>query len=531
MEEFNLDKVNKFISTKIEEQMGLLFDRLQQSGLSPVKKTPKKDIERRKSGLFHPGTTYLERAGLGNSDDEALPKGEAKPKVETVNALHPSHMITEAEMIQVLSIYTMMIWKRKVDAINVNSLIQVKIQSYIPPRLMEKIWIAECRRDDTWDHPQEYLYHLPHEKFMKIVARTLRPKTIEEYEDQLLHCLPKMKSIQKNITVTSPDWDTLMYEHVAKHFQVLREFDDFVRQGTTKAEQSNLPDLTLYKSDKTAKGIGVYGIGLSFLGTQLGPDFRRFLDDEKIRECAGDMDAFYDLVMQANQKLYDKAESNRIETQKMQPRRTAEQLAKLAESRTSEYGNGNTKTPVRESAKIAALSDSVEDQQTGDTTVSEGEVEVDHYTVVPDYGDEVEPVNTLHFVKTYNTKQPERVLPCYQYFDGRCTAGANCVYSHDRAVQVAYGKEQLKRLATSEYVAAQDMFQAARDKQNSQSQQNKPVDMPQKPLERSFPVRQPFPTVQDARQLPTGRGPGKLRIYAGEDLSAGDQSVEKSDNN
>ena len=516
MEEFNLDKVNKFISTKIEEQMGLLFDRLQQSGLSPVKKTPKKDIERRKSGLFHPGTTYLERSGVEN-DDEALSKGEAKRQVETVNALHPSHMITEAEMIQVLSIYTMMIWKRKVDAINVNSLIQVKIQSYIPPRLMEKIWIAECRRDDTWDHPQEYLYHLPHEKFMKIVARTLRPKTIEEYEDQLLHCLPKMKSIQKNITVTSPDWDTLMYEHVAKHFQVLREFDDFVRQGTTKAEQSNLPDLTLYKSDKTAKGIGVYGIGLSFLGTQLGPDFRRFLDDEKIRECAGDMDAFYDLVMQANQKLYDKAESNRIEFHKIQPRRSADQLAKLADGLASEDINGSSESQLRESAKLDTPSAFVENESASGIVVSD---------------DETDPVATLQFVKTYNTKQPERVLPCYKYFDGRCTAGASCGYSHDKAVHIAYGKEQLKRLVASQYVTAEDLFQAANDLRNSQPKQHKSTDAPPKPPEKSLHTRplEP-PDAQDAIRLPTGRGNGQIRLYTGEKLTSGPPSAENSVDN
>ena len=86
------------------------------------------------------------------------------------------------------------------------------------------------------------------------------------------------------------------------------------------------------------------------------------------------------------------------------------------------------------------------------------------------------------------------MLPCYQHFEGKCTAGSSCVYSHDPAVLTTYAKEQLQRLLRSKYITADEIVRTAREKS-----QNVVRPVPSQP-------------TQDARRLPAGRGPGNLRV-------------------
>lgn len=129
---------------------------------------------------------------------------------------------------------------------------------------------------------------------------------------------------------------------------------------------------------------------------------------------------------------------------------------------------------------------------------------------------ELEETDEIYAIKTYPVKEKERVLVCYDHFEGKCTLGDACAYSHDTQVQKEYGQQRLKILIRSPYVTMQDLYQAAKEKNST-----------------ADPVRNPIPPVrvlkpnspQDARMLPAGRCPvHHLRVLSDPHTSAaGDQ--------
>ena len=84
-----------------------------------------------------------------------------------------------------------------------------------------------------------------------------------------------------------------------------------------------------------------------------------------------------------------------------------------------------------------------------------------------------------------------KALPCYEYFEGRCTAGSSCVYSHERASLEKYGEDLLKKIANAIKSGNMNLDKVFTTLKNPQT-------IPLRPAYRPGP--------QDIRQTPAGRG-------------------------
>jgi hypothetical protein len=101
-------------------------------------------------------------------------------------------------------------------------------------------------------------------------------------------------------------------------------------------------------------------------------------------------------------------------------------------------------------------------------------------------------------VKTYKDKPKEKELPCYQHFNGRCTAGENCTYSHNAVKLAEYGQSKLKEFALSKYVSLEDLKKILKEKE---AKGNPSFSRP--------PISS---QLQDARRIIPGRHNGQLHL-------------------
>jgi hypothetical protein len=446
----------------------------------------------RKSSLFRRGKDFLEAAN--GSPAEKIP---SKEKIKDVNMVYPEREIKEEDKMHTLSLPSVMYFKKKVDALNATSIVEVKLQKYISNKVMEDIWNFENRKNTefTWTSHFEDLFLLSHEQFMTLLARRLRPKTHDEYCKLMASCVPKFKNIPEKFTLASPDYDKVIFQQIANYFTVVSEVEEFIRHGITEDESEHLPEVELGKED-SRKGLGVFGISIALLGPKFAEDYKRLVGVDTLKACKT-MDEFMEVVTKINHDLANKSERERNERLELQPKFTAKALSQLVDDvKTSAHEYSNRKTDSRPvNKRLFGVQDELEDPPeqilVPDTTPTVFAAEESLEAVYPD-GD----VGDIYFIKTYKDKPQEKVLPCYQHFDGRCTAGPTCAYSHDPTVLAAYAKEQLNRLLRSKYITPDDLLNAAKERA-------------------SQPSRVPAaPKTQDARQLPAGRGPAQLRVLA-----------------
>ena len=210
------------------------------------------------------------------------------------------------------------------------------------------------------------------------------------------------------------------------------------------------------------------------------------------------MEEFLTKATEVNRELANKSENERIQRKELQPKLTFKAITELVNKTTA---SGEDTTPQKSQTRnvqrqLFVVQDELSPVPNGLDDSQASDDDSVCAAVHPDPENTTDETGQLYFVKTYKDKPPERVLPCYQHFDGNCTAGASCVYSHDHDVLTAYGREQLKKLVRTKYVTAEDIAQAAKEKT-----QNNPRHVTMQP-------------TQDARRLPSGRGPGNLRILS-----------------
>jgi hypothetical protein len=446
----------------------------------------------RKSSLFRPGKDFLEAEK--SSSAESAP---TKEKTREVNMVYPEREIKEEEKMQKLSLPSVMYFKKKVDALNATSVVEVRLQKYISNKVMEDIWNFENRKDTefTWTSHFEDLFLLSHEKFMTLLARRLRPKTHEEYCRVMASCVPKFKNIPEKFTLASPDYDKVIFQQIATFFTVVNEVNEFVRRGATKEELEHLPKEELGKED-SKNGLGVFGIALAMLGPRFAEDYKRLVGVDTLKACKT-MDKFLEAVTEINHELANKSERERNERIELQPKLTAKALSKLVDDMAnSAHEFPNHKTDTRAVQKrLFNVQDELEEPPepipVPDSTSTVSVAAESLQAVYPD-----DDPGDIYFIKTYKDKPPEKVLPCYQQFDGRCTAGSACTYSHDPTVLATYAKEQLNRLLRSKYISHDDLVNAAKEKASQSAR------------------TQAAPATQDARRLPAGRGPAQLHLLA-----------------
>lgn len=441
----------------------------------------------RKSSLFRPGRDFL-----GADNDSPAEKIPAKEKMKDVNMVYPEREIKEEDKMQSLSLPAVMYFKKKVDALNATSIVEVKLQKYISNKVMEDIWNFENRKNTefTWTSHFEDLFLLDHEKFMTLLARRLRPKTHEEYCKLMASCVPKFKNIPEKFTLASPNYDKVVFQQMANFFTAVNEVEEFVRHGVTAEELEHLPEVELGKED-SRKGLGVFGIAIALLGPRFAEDYKRLVGVDTLKACKT-MEEFLKAVTKVNHDLANKSEKERNERLELQPKLTSKALSKLVEDMSTSAHKIDSRAVNK---RLFAVQDELEEPPeqilASDATPTVFAQEEALEVVYPDCE-----VGDIYFIKTYKDKPQEKILPCYQHFDGRCTAGSTCAYSHDPTVLAAYAKEQLNRLLRSKYITPDDLLNAAKERA-------------------SQPSRVPAtPRTQDARQLPAGRGPAQLRVLA-----------------
>lgn len=469
---------------------------------------PETPLLRRRSSLLRPGKDHLEEA-------EEIPKGpELISGDKKVNVVYPDKEIKEEDKMQILSLPSVIHFKRKMDARNSESIVKIKLQRFISNKVMEDIWNYENRKQTefVWTGHYEDLFTLEHDKFMRILARRLRPTTHEAYCKVLASCVPRFKKVPTNFTLASSNYDQILFQQVANYFKMVSEVDEFVRFGATPEEKEHLPRLELGKEDSKT-GLGVFGIAIAMLGSRFADDYKRLVGVDALKACKS-MNDFMDLVSQVNIELANKSEKERIERKELQPKLTFKELSQLVNQDASGVGEG---LPQAQQAKdvvqkrLFVVQDELDDIPEKTQPVEEDNHAIDVSMIYDGHSPEPDP-GEFCFIKTHKDKPPERVLPCYQYFDGKCTAGSACTYSHDPVVLAAYAKDQLQRLVRSKYVSADDLVKAAREKSTAVS--------------RPISDRQPT-QPQDARLLPAGRGPGQLRLFTQPRAIAADDDADQ----
>jgi hypothetical protein len=449
---------------------------------------------RRRSSLLRPGKDHLDESEEISKGPEII-SGDKK-----VNVVYPDKEIKEEDKMQILSLPSVIHFKRKMDARNSESIVKIKLQRFISNKVMEDIWNYENRKQTefVWTGHYEDLFTLEHDKFMRILARRLRPTTHEAYCKVLASCVPRFKKVPTNFTLASPNYDQILFQQVANYFKTVSEVDEFVRFGATPEEKEHLPRLELGKEDSKT-GLGVFGIAIAMLGPRFADDYKRLVGVDALKACKS-MNEFIDLVSQVNIELANKSEKERIERKELQPKLTFKELSQLVNQESSSALDGPPHVPYPKDGvqkRLFAVQDELDEIPEESQTVADDDLGLDTATIYENPHSDADP-EQFFFVKTHKDKPPERVLPCYQYFDGKCTAGSACTYSHDPVVLTAYAKDQLQRLVRSKYISADDLVKAAKEKGTA--------------ISKPMPDRPP-PQPQDARLLPTGRGPGQLRLF------------------
>jgi hypothetical protein len=440
---------------------------------------------RRVSSLFEPGTS---RPAASDPVRDTAPG---------VNVVYMDREIKEEDKMQVISLHAVMTFKKKVDSINASSPVPVKLQRYISDKVMQEIWNWECKRgtEFTWTGTYKQLFELDHNQFMTILARRLRPLTHEAYCKVLASCVPKIKA-KPEFTLASPNYDLVLYQQIADYFQVVREVDEFARYGALPSELEVLPRHEYGKED-SKHGLGVFGIAMAMLGSKFADDYKRLIGVDTLKACRT-IDDFLEKATSVNRELAIKSEKERIDRKELQPKLTFKALSDMV-SNYKQAASDTARTKLQQHSNPMPLY-AVHDEPIATHNTPEDDVNSEDddgsSPVFPDPDSMDGASDQLYYVKTYKDKPPERVLPCYQHFNGKCTAGSSCVYSHDHDVLTAYGREQLQKLVRSKYVTAADITQALKEKP-----QNVVRPVPGQP-------------TQDARRLPTGRGPGNLRILS-----------------
>jgi hypothetical protein len=442
-------------------------------------------VPRRTSSLFVPGTS------LPTSSDATRETAPA------VNVVYTDKEIKDEDKMQVVSLHAVMTFKKKVDSINASSPVPIKLQRYISDNAMKEIWNWECKKgtEYTWTGSYELLFKLEHNQFMTILARRLRPLTHEAYCKVLASCVPKIKA-PTEFTLASPNYDLILYQQIADYFQIVREVDEFARYGALPSELEHLPRHEYGKED-SRHGLGVFGIAMAMLGSKFADDYKRLIGVDTLKACRT-LDDFLEKATSVNRELANKSENERINRKGLQPKLSFKALSEMVSNYKQTTNESTRSKPQQRSTPKALYAVQDEPIPTPGTPDAEVDSEDDDVAspVFPDPDTMADMSGHLCYVKTYKDKPAERVLPCYQHFDGKCTAGSSCVYSHDHDVLTAYGRELLQKLVRSKYVTADDVAQAFREK----------------PQNVARPV--PGQSTQDARRLPAGRGPGHLRILS-----------------
>lgn len=480
--ELTLESLSELISRLLDEKLATRAP-------SPYAASPFQihtPAPRRTSSLFVPGTNIPTAPELA-TETATTP---------AVNIIYADKEIKEEDKMQVLSLNAVMMFKKKVDCINASSVVKIKLQRYISNKAMQNIWNWESykKTEYTWTGSYESLFTLEHNQFMKILARRLRPTSHTEYCAVLASCLHKLKA-PSDFTLASSNYDQILFQQVADFFTIVKEVDEFVRHDATPAELEYLPRLE-YGREGSRHGFGVFGIAIASLD-RFAEDYKRLIGIDVLRACTT-MDEFMDKATAVNHELARRSEKNRIDRTDLQPKLSFKAIGELIASARAP----TTELPKRKPPSNNVLKPYFEVCERRHSVANDGDEDGDseageeYSPVFPDIEDTDANVGQLQLVNTYKAKPPERVLPCYQHFDGNCTAGASCVYSHDPSVLAAYGKDQLKRLVRSKYVTADDITNASKEKSQN--------------VTRTPPTQR----TQDARHLPSGRGAGNLRILS-----------------
>ena len=475
---------------------------------------------RRQSSLFRAGTSYV----VDEKNEPVTPKTAVQSRGE-VNVMYQEKEVKDSEKMQVLTFASAHHFKEKVAHLNARSVVQVTMQDYISDKILKDLWNYECLNDSewTWTGSYEALLKLEHDKFMTILARRLRPMNPEEYCKMLRSVLPVIKATHKDgkeVKLSDPNYDKLLFQQFSTFFHVLEETDEFARHGATATELSRLPKY-IYGKEDSRDGLGVFAIAVGLLN-RFAEDFKRQLGMDRLKDCKS-MRSFLDMANTVNRELAKKSLDERVARELIQSKVSFKALTEMMpkEQRDPAYQRNNEVKPQRkiylvvddESADLSVInhepnkvSSSTVYDESGGTAANPDESYVSIENTYP-ADESIEYTNEICYVKdvkTYKDKPKEKELPCYQHFNGRCTAGENCTYSHNGVKLAEYGQSKLKEFALSKYVSLEDLKKILKEKE---AKGNPSFSRP--------PISS---QLQDARRIIPGRHNGQLHLMRHPDM-------------
>ena len=456
---------------------------------------PKTPNPRRHSSWFEHG----ESRG-GESPETSTVREPAKAGL---NIIHQFTEIPDKDKMHSLTPKAIMIFKKKMDMENAIRNVPRKFQEYMSEHVMSLLWDREVRiQTDFGKYSNlDELYRVSLSKFMTIAASYCRPKNTKEYTDQLIYCLSAIGTTTKvphGYKLSDKDYDQYLCARFSKHATIVKE-DEFARTGATPEEITRLPRHEL-GSDKEAEGIGVFSIALATLGEEYALDYRRQIGDEKLKRCKS-LEEFLDLFQALNRKLADLSENERKTRDGLAPKPSFKDIAAKVSSKSNDspetikrvrqYQDAKKRLFVVQESELNASINTPDMSNTEEP--SDASVRFDE--VHQGQEDIFEQENELKYVGK-DSRDSEGKGPCFDYFEGKCTLGSKCAYSHDRSVQEQYGEELLAKFM-SKIKNALKVGVIKRDKVFSALK-----DLDATPVSRSHVAFNP----QETRHHPAGRG-------------------------
>jgi hypothetical protein len=317
------------------------------------------------------------------------------------------------------------------------------------------------------------------ETIRRMLADYIRPKSIEQYKEQMFIHTDTMKESKFPFGIKG--YDVHVHPKVCKILDEILMYDDFFRFGATADELKRLPKMVW----GTESNPGVFRIAMECF-QPFTDNFKNMLTEEKLKAC-NKMEDFIDMFRGVNDEYYLKADAMMIAELQMQ---VPQKLAGARDSAKNKAMQKKLLDGIPEKKRLSEFKmlqseqdhEAVRRQQVKTVAedhekeeiihqVDQSEDEYDDVPISEDYFMADEEWNELmilnqqkegtgpKFVKKKfdfgkaGVKAPDKkVLPCFsQAYYGKCELRDQCGYSHDPAVIKGYLNTEMKKLKASPF--------------------------------------------------------------------------------
>jgi len=298
-------------------------------------------------------------------------------------------------------------------------------------------WITETK-----------IYECTDEQTDLMLTNLVRPRSRNEYQTKFVEAVTK-PDFSKAIKFDTEEWHDKIYPKISKTLRDIARYDDYLRRFATPEQLKIFPKYNWGKSKGREEGL--FRMVFKFFAPH----------HEKILTLVGEEDVKkltnLDELLQKIQKMNDdknrQSEELMVRNEEMmEPLDTNELIAK-SKARTLQEklrkGHSDRKSSSKYPARLNLLGN-------GDTAKQQGSEDDDDHGFEAEFkalmGAGYASNNKKQYGKDRGLKHTSdaKKLPCYIHaVSGNCTAGKDCIYSHEHKDAQAFLERELRKVLFS----------------------------------------------------------------------------------